>query len=375
MSGFLSFIAKQYGRKAEDVATDVLAYLLLRPDSQRALCQLLTDMGYPHLKPGFSVEIRTAGEGGRTGGIPDIWLSYGQGERKVIKAIIEDKFGAALTTHQPCTYLDRVEDGGIVLFVAPAWRQKGIWEEIRARCEKSGAPVVALEITSSRRIGERGLKYIAVISWNTMLRALPSSSSKELETSSSISEVELFVDQLRRLCDVEDTSKFEKLSGLISERDVASSVYSSMTLLQRIIESADADGLFTPDKPQYWQGKNDGSCGPGYFGYYGSLGTKFRTWIGFDARLWSERGESPVWIEFDDKTILDRLSAIFLAERGRFPWLDEPTRLEDGNAGNRQLVISVPLRTGVELDALLALAVERIEQVKEVLDSRQMKRS
>lgn len=312
------------------------------------------------------------GESGRTGGIPDIWLSYGQGEHKVIKAVIEDKFRAGLTKHQPCGYLDKVETGGIVLFVAPTWRQNGIWEEVHGRCKKSGAPIVALKTNSSKRIGKTGSKYIAVISWNALLRALSSSCSTGLEESSRISEVELFVDQLRRLCDVEDTSKFEKLSEIVSERDVAFTVYSSMKLLHQIVESADADGLFTPDKPQYWQGKNDGSCGPGYFGYYGALGTKFRAWIGFDARLWSERGESPIWIEFDDKAILDELSGIFLAAPERFPWLDDPTQLEDGNAGNRQLVISVPLKPGVELDALLASAVERIEQVKELLDSQHL---
>jgi len=372
MSGFLSFISRQYGRKAEDVATDVLAYLMERPEIQGTLCKLLAEAGYPYLNPGFSVEIRTSGESGRTGGIPDIWLSYGQGEHKAIKAVIEDKFGAGLTKNQPCGYLDKVGTGGIVLFVAPAWRQKGIWEEVQGRCKKSGAPIVALKTNSSKRIGKTGSKYIAVISWNTLLRALSSSCSTGLEENSRISEVELFVDQLRRLCDVEDTSKFEKLSGIVSERDVAFTVYSSMKLLHQIVETADADGLFTPDKPQYWQGKNDGSCGPGYFGYYGALGTKFRAWIGFDARLWSERGESPIWIEFDDKAILDELSGIFLAAPERLPWLGDPTQLEDGNAGNRQLVISVPLKPGVELDALLASAVERIEQVKDLLDSRHL---
>ncbi len=362
MGGFLSFISKQYGRKAEDVATDVVAYLMQRPDTRHAVCQLFADLGYSYLKPGFSVEIRTSAESGREGGIPDIMLGYGRGENQVIQAIIENKFGAGLTKYQPCAYLNTVGDNGIVLFVAPAWRQTGIWEEIRGRCQKSGAHCVPIRAGSPGRIAKVGSKIIAVISWSRVLEAL---------SNSCTSEVRLFVDQLRRLCDVEDTVKFENLSNEVSEKSVGSTVFSSMNLLHRIINLAHENDLFEPDKDQCWRGKSDGACGPYYFGYYGKLGTNIRAWIGFDARLWAERGESPLWIEFDDQETIEQLKGMFLYARGRFPWLNEPTQLEDGKSEDSQLVVPLPLTPKVGLDALLASAIGRIEQVHGILDSPQ----
>jgi hypothetical protein len=365
MSGFLSFISEQYGLKAEDVATDVFAYLLQRQDAQRALCQLFADVGYPYLKPGFSVKSRKCAEDGRDGGIPDITLSYGDGENKIIQAIIEDKFGAGLTKKQPCEYIKTVADNGIVLFVAPKWRQRSIWGEIRGKCQKSGASCIPIRSGSSGRIGKVGSKFIALIQWDKVLVALSNSFDPE---------VKLFVDQLKKLCDVEDTVKFENLSELVSDRGVGSTVFSSIELLERIVELAEADELFiTRGKTRHWEGKNDDrSRGPCYFGYRGTLGANIRAWIGFDARLWALCGESPLWIEFDEN--FDQLKEMFFAARGRFVWLTDPAQLVDGESEDRQLVVPLPLKPGVELDALLASAIERIEQVKEVLNSPQKER-
>lgn len=186
------------------------------------------------------------------------------------------------------------------------------------------------------------------------------------------SEVKLFVDQLKKLCDVEDTVKFEKLSEVVSDEGVGATVFASMNLLEQIVKLAEADELFTREEPRrpWWEGKSDDSLrGPYYFGYRGTIGAEIGAWIGFDARLWAERGESPLWIEFD-KTI-NRLKEKFLAARGRFAWLTDPTQLEDGKSEEAQLVVPLPLKPGVEFDALLASAIQRIEQVHEVIDSPQ----
>ena len=92
MNRFLSFISKRYRLKPEDVATDVLAYLLQQPNIQDSVSRLLAELGYPYMKPEFSVEIRPPGESGRKTGIPDIILTNIRDGHRVV---IEDKFGAA----------------------------------------------------------------------------------------------------------------------------------------------------------------------------------------------------------------------------------------------------------------------------------------
>ncbi len=364
MSGFLAFIARRYSRKAEDIATDVVTYLMRGAYVQSSITSLLTVLGFPYLESGFSAETRLSGENG----IPDIKLIDKQGECRVI---VENKFWALLTSKQPCAYLNEVSKDGLVLFVVPKSRRKSIWEQVCTRCEEVNGPIVAPSITSLGCIGRTGQKFIAVITWNNLLDALAPLTSG-ISTVSSISDAELFINQLRRLCNVEETKGVENLDAkMVSSKDVGWAVYDCMKLLTQIVDAAADADCFKPEKR-----KNHDSCGEGYYGKWGQLGP-YRAWIGFDARLWSERGESPIWIEFADEKIIDNeLREIFFTARGTWSWLDDPRQLEDGNlGGDSQLVIPIPIKPRVDHDALLQGAIERIEQVKTLFKSQRLKKA
>jgi hypothetical protein len=99
MGGFLSFIADRYHRKSEDVASDVVTYLINEFPVQDAIGTLLKRLGFPDPPLKFRAYPRQSGEYG----IPDIKLRDKDGNARVI---IENKFWAPLTNLQPCGYLN-----------------------------------------------------------------------------------------------------------------------------------------------------------------------------------------------------------------------------------------------------------------------------
>jgi hypothetical protein len=358
MTGFLSYIASQYRRKPEDVATDVVAYLMQAREVRERISGCLKGLGFPNLSPDFKVQLRFSSP---ENGTPDLRLIDRQDK---CRAIIENKFGALLTDKQPCAYLKEIPADGLLLFVVPRWRLVSVWNQIKQRCETEYGPMTRITDVRPGFIGRTGSKCMAIIPWDRFLKIL---SSSGVSKGSYGDETEIFVQQLRRLCDVEKP-KFENLKAhakLLTRTETASAVYACVPLVDMLLSEVEDAGYFEPKLKR----KHD-KCGRGYFGEYGQLGS-FRAWIGFDARVWSQKGKSPIWIEFYDTHEIDgQLRDIFRSARGKWPWLADLSQLEDENNGNHQLVIPILLKSGVEYDVLLRAAVERIEQVAKLLKLR-----
>lgn len=92
-----------------------------------------------------------------------------QGEQRLV---VEAKFWAGLTDHQPITYLGRLpKDGGVLLFVAPAARLDLLWGELLRRCEEAGKLGVPneLEAHAVRRCAMPDGTHLALVSWRALL--------------------------------------------------------------------------------------------------------------------------------------------------------------------------------------------------------------
>jgi len=81
------------------------------------------------------------------GCIPDVVGFDSDGLRHVV---IEGKFWAPLTAHQPVSYLQSLaEDSpGIVLFVAPSIRLANLWRELQVACMADDTPFALPQISS-----------------------------------------------------------------------------------------------------------------------------------------------------------------------------------------------------------------------------------
>lgn len=112
-STLLSFIARRHTMGLEDVATDALCFILSRCSAKRALSDFLGDERGPLPIAKAQTWLAEA-----HGAVPDLACLDEDGNRV---ALIESKFWAQLTHHQPVTYWQGLSDDrpAVLLFLAP----------------------------------------------------------------------------------------------------------------------------------------------------------------------------------------------------------------------------------------------------------------
>jgi hypothetical protein len=346
MQSFLAYVAGQYGRKKEDVATDVLAYLLNRNKSTRtALGRLIAEGGYT-LPKTYSIVSRTKG----INGVPDLQITDADGS---CCAIIENKFWAGLTINQPVGYLKELKaEGGVIVFVVPETRIAKIWKELCRRCEEHGRPIESW--SGGRFSGRTANDYIRVVSWDQLIHNLTAGVDK---VASQDSETSLFIEQLRRICEVANKERVEVIDPAeLSDRRLGQRVKDYAYLATAIAKAAEEKQLFIhlPERKQLrWE-----SCGPGWSGRFGTM-SNYVAWLGFDAEHWSTHVVSPLWLTFEDKNDFDELSNLF------DPDIMAGTCFEiDRSNGGRALTLPVPVTTGAEADEIIETAVRWLEAIE-----------
>ena len=134
-SSLLSFIAQRHTIGLEDVATDALFFILSRSTSaKQALSELLADEHGP--MPIAKAQPWATDE---HGAIPDLACLDEDGN---LVALVESKFWAPLTHHQPVTYWQGLpaHRRAVLLFIAPDYRvdQGTLWEEMEVRLRDAG---------------------------------------------------------------------------------------------------------------------------------------------------------------------------------------------------------------------------------------------
>lgn len=343
-SGFLSFIAERYHRKSEDVASDVVTYLINEFPVQDAIRALLTKLGFPDPPFRFRACSRRSGENG----IPDIKLYDKDGNARII---IENKFWAILTQNQPCGYL---KDSGVelVLFVVPKSRVRRIWKEVCRCCARDEmcGPVTDIVGYPLQPLGRIHEKYVAAISWDDLIDVFK-------QDAENTPELQVFVSQLGRLCEVEEKMEIRDIRAEhVGEgaKVVAEDVYKFMRLVKPIVEAAEAGGFFRANEKQ-----DKSSRGDFHIGFAGELGA-WKAWIGFDARVWAKNGETPIWIECGDPENIGDLKRKLQPNREELPWFDD----ED------QIVVPIPLRPSAHQEIIVGAAVEQIGRVKRLLEAK-----
>lgn len=186
----LSFIAHHVTKGLEDVATHSLFFILSRSMSaRRALSEFLgDDCGTLHVA---TVQPWQADE---HGAIPDLACLD---ESENLVALIESKFWAQLTHHQPVTYWQGlpVDKPSVLLFLAPAIRvdQGSLWDDLvdrlRGKCHELG-PVRSDGhlITALSKVDQRRLM---LTSWELLLERLAGSAKEDGDARASFEIAEL----------------------------------------------------------------------------------------------------------------------------------------------------------------------------------------
>ena len=164
----LNYVAQRSTTGLEDAATNALSFILSRSGSaMETLSDFLGDANSP-------LPIATAHAWGADahGATPDLACFDADG---AVVALIESKFWAGLTAHQPVTYWKRLPDDrpATLLFLAPDYRihQGSLWDELVDRLRDAGQELGPAErnegaVTAVAKVGRRRL---TLTSWESLL--------------------------------------------------------------------------------------------------------------------------------------------------------------------------------------------------------------
>ena len=271
-STLLSFIAQRHTIGLEDVATDALYFILSRSNSTiEALSELLGDEHGPlpiaKAQP-WTTDVH--------GAIPDM-ACYDESDNLV--ALVESKFWAPLTHHQPVTYWQGLptHERAVLLFLAPDYRvdQGTLWDELETKLRDAGQ-----ELCSADRVD-----------------GLIIASSKDDQRRLMLTSWQLLLDRMAKRAreDGESQTCFEiaELQGLAASAIEGDRPTRDENLKQLIAESV------KHVEQSKWADTKGLTVGQGidFYGRYLRLAGAF-AWLGIDYKAVKQMPGKPLWLQF-----------------------------------------------------------------------------
>ena len=336
-STMLAYIAQRHIVGLEDVATNALFFILSRSASARkALSELLGDERGP--LPIAKAQPWAADE---HGAIPDLACLDEDGH---LVALIESKFWASLTHHQPVTYWQGLptDKRAVLLFLAPAYRveQGGLWDELVAKLRDAGhelGPACKNPglITAPSKDGQRRLM---LTSWQSLLDRM-AQKAKECGDTQACFEIAELQGLAASVIAGDKPTRDENLKQLIADA------------VKRLEQSgwANTKGLIA--------GK-----GPEHYGRYLRLAGAF-AWLGIDYRVVKQTPDKPLWLSFMGDYDID-ITVKLEEVRSR---LDDPAKTGmEWHDGDVYLPIDLPAHA--DRDATLDAIVAELERIAWLID-------
>jgi hypothetical protein len=330
-------IALRFGTHPENLATEALNYILSASDvARRAVVEVLSQAA-PHLPTVVAFRTQASGD---DGAIPDL-VGVDAAARQVI--IVEAKFWAGLTDHQPVQYIKRLqlEGGAILAFVAPAKRHQSLWPQLISRCHDKGISIGPVkDLTSEYRAAELGTdQFLGLLSWEALLG--PIHRALEAERRWSLAGD---VAQLRGLCARMDDDAFLPLRSEELTGDTGRLVYQLCELIDTVTDACVAcvPRFASVEGRSRFSGK----------GWYGRLLRLHgaQCFFHFSAHKWGKYRSTPLWLTVPT----DARNAIMrLEQEQRYQVVPD----DDG----LQIAIMAPV--GVEKEGVERAAVEQMRGI------------
>ena len=171
MTSVFGYVARTSSR-AETDATKALEFIL-----ETSQAHEIAKAGFANLlrriEPRLPILTRFHTDPTRTGkGTPDL---IGSDRADQLWAVIENKFHAPLTAHQPGGYLAKLPQGGLLLFIVPDFRQRPIQRTLDEKLPRDWLePRLWDHPAEPRGISRREIdgRTVAVTTWAVVLTAM-----------------------------------------------------------------------------------------------------------------------------------------------------------------------------------------------------------
>ena len=364
----IAYIARKPGLGRENLATEILAYIL-RSVEDRVLQDFLERCGITS-SPDAVYSVHTQKGGADTRGIFDIQIHRDKEDGPLV--IIESKFDAPLTHHQCNDYLQVIDKGGLLLFIVPSIRKKEVSKLLLESYGLDGLPYdpCANKSDDAPTIA-RGI-LLGVTSWDDTLNTLQQS----VTTHSSQLRDTLLQDigQLRRFCNVAEKEVFEPIpANLQSLGGSVSTLIHQMTwitrqLIDKCIENNSVQVNTGSSKRKNEIGANCENFDDSFESVSLFYGRNLQLcgisiWMGFWPLAWEGFSQSLLWIELypdvsEENRIVKQLpGSEFRAIKNPF------------NRKTQGWLIPIPITPGKTQNEVVDDAVQFVFSLKEYIKS------
>ena len=348
----LAHLAPLLGRKPEIVATKALGYILSTSlSSKRSLEDLLKSSG---ADVGTISNVKTEAKDEELT-TPDLACFDQHGVERVL---IEAKFEAKLTDHQPVAYLKRLptDKPSVLLFVVPAARFEELWTQLHRRVDANGMDLRdETKDADLRRAEVGGERHLMLTSWAYLLdhMAVQVEAKKDLHAACDIR-------QLLGLTQRMDEDAFLPLRA----EELGPEFPRRVRAFVRLVK--DVATRISREKWANWTGSRP-SIGETFYGWYMLLAGA-RVWFGYWCDPWAQHRGTPLWLECSESNDDNRPTIKFAEVRHRLAPLQQevpPGIIDEGH----RLLVPIDLPVGVEYETLRDSVVKRVEYIAGLIGS------
>jgi hypothetical protein len=278
-------------------------------------------------------------------GRPDL---AGFDEAGGLHVLIEAKFWAGFTGHQPVDYLDQLPAGGVLVVICPNARLTYVWRELldrlrvaKRKFEEEGAP------------GEVGFtlvggKYLVLQSWRRALNAIRMELPGEPELLADVA-------QLDGLCARMDSEAFIPLTSEELTSNVYRRVHEFGAIVNDLAATAGAEGIMSRKGLRT-------TAALGWYGTYARLRGAF-VLLHASTYKWTLLGSSPLWLTvFGSNWTSDPAPARKLLATYETA---NPGSVQQDHNGYATVMLRVPV--GAERGDVVASALDQLRAIGEII--------
>jgi hypothetical protein len=347
MASLFGYLAHRFTTHPENLATEALNYVLAASvPARQALLSLLA-----HIEPGLpldlSFETQVVGEDEARHDLVGRHAELGS------VLILEAKFWAGLTAHQPVTYLARLprQRPAVLVVVAPGLRFRTLWAELAERCAAADIPV-GIRIEKAPEFwfaGTGPVATLALMSWRVLLDTLRRALELQHE-SGLLSDVT----QLAGLAAQMDSDAFLPLRPEeITTAEVPRRMIQFTEIIDDLATAAVNEGLCSK-KDNKGRALTPGT-GAGYYGRYLRMGAAI-VFVALEYRNWARSGATPFWLRAEAKDAPDLVSRLRASAGAKG---SDSRVIDEGSS------IWTPLRVpaGLEKTAVVEALLEQLRDI------------
>ncbi len=333
-------LAVRFGSHPENLATEALGYVLKKSAAARR---------------GFIASMRQAGidlptdldfvnqHASEDQGRPDL---AGSDDSGGLRVLVEAKFHAGLTEHQPVGYLDQLPDGGVLTVIAPEARIPTLWLELLHRLGTSATVKISPGAVGHAVVGK---KHLIVQSWDRALTATRLELSGEPDVLADVAQIE-------GLCSRMDLAAFLPVSSEELTSTIYRRVHEFGTIVDDVVATLAAEGTMNT-KGARATGAN------GWYGRYARL-RGVAVLLHVSTWKWTLLGPSPLWITVYGPNWQQGPVSVPKKQLAAFG-MGNPGRLHEDRHGYPTVMLRVPV--GVERVNVIAAQMDQLREIGEVI--------